>query len=151
MKDASFRAKLVARRTYCRPKEDGTYETWEEVCDRVTAHQRWLWERALGRDLNVDEEGELYELRQFMLSRKVLPSGRILWMGGTEQARRTEIALFNCCFATVRDVYSAVDAYYLLLNGCGVGFIPEAGLLNGFSKEAKIDVIRSESNKTKGE
>ena len=150
MKDASFRAKLVARRTYCRPKEDGTYETWDEVCDRVTAHQRWLWERALGRVLNVDEEGELYELRQYMLSRKVLPSGRILWMGGTEQARRTEIALFNCCFATVRDVYSAVDAYYLLLNGCGVGFVPEAGLLNGFSKEAKIDVIRSDNNKTKG-
>ena len=149
MDNASFRAQLVARRTYCRPIEDGNYESWKEVCNRVTNHQLWLWERAKGTHLNVEELAELHELRTLMEERKALPSGRILWMGGSEQARRTEIAMFNCSFASVRDVYSAVDAYYLLLNGCGVGFKPETGLLNGFSKEVRVKTIPS-NGKVKG-
>lgn len=138
--EVSFRADLVTRRTYCRPYGNGVYESWTDVVFRVISHQRWLWERAAGRPLTTVEEAELTELSELMLRRVALPSGRILWMGGTEQARKTEIAMFNCSFAEVRDVYSAVDAFYLLLNGCGVGFKPVVGLLNGFSKEVDIFV-----------
>ena len=42
----STRANVVTRRTYNRPKEDGTFETWGETVDRVVDHQQWLWERA---------------------------------------------------------------------------------------------------------
>ena len=35
----STRANVVTRRTYNRPKEDGTFETWEETVDRVVDHQ----------------------------------------------------------------------------------------------------------------
>ena len=146
----STRSKLVTRRTYCRPTTDGQYEDWTEVCTRVTAHQRWLWERALDRELSLDEEDELNELRVHMLSRTALPSGRILWMGGTEQAKKTEIAMFNCSFLETRDVYSAVDAFYLLLNGCGVGFKPVRGLLNGFSAKAEVKVLRSPNDTDSG-
>ena len=139
----SFRAELLTRRTYCRPLEDGTYENWAEVCLRVIGHQRWLWERAQGKPLNDDQERELSALLDVMYKRIALPSGRILWMGGTAQARKTEIAMFNCAFGVVRDVYSAVDAFYLLLNGCGVGFKPEAGLLNGFAQPVDLEIIRS--------
>lgn len=149
MQDASFRSQLVANRTYCRDLGNRK-ETWEEVCERVRGHQEWLWERALGGSLSKDEVEELNELKQLMLERKALPSGRILWMGGTEQSRRTEIAMFNCAFTEVSDVYSAVDAYYLLLNGCGVGFRCRAGLLNGFSKRHEIEVVRSTSTKAAG-
>lgn len=142
MHGASFRAKLLAHRTYQRPF-DGGHETWGAMCARVCEHQEWLWTRALGRELNDDEVVELGDLYALMVQRKALPAGRILWMGGTEQVKKTEIAMFNCSFAVVRDVYSAVDAFYLLLNGCGVGFRPEAGLLNGFAKPVQIDVIRS--------
>ena len=65
MHDASFRAQLVARRTYCRPTQDG-YESWEQVVHRVKMHQKWLWERALGRPLNLMEDCELDELAVLM-------------------------------------------------------------------------------------
>lgn len=149
MHDASFRAKLLAHRTYQRPLDNGGHETWRDMCFRVCEHQQWLWERALGRELNDEEAQELGQLYALMVQRKALPSGRILWMGGTEQAKKTEIAMFNCSFAVVRDVYSAVDAFYLLLNGCGVGFKPEAGLLNGFSKKCQVQITRSH-RQTKG-
>ncbi len=137
--EMSFRSQLVAKRTYCRPGE-----SWKDVCNRVIDHQQWLWERAKGEKLDVNERGELAELHQLLEDRVALPSGRILWMGGTEQARKTEIAMFNCCFLEVRDVYTAVDAYYLLLNGCGVGFKPVRSLLSGFAQPVKLEVIRSE-------
>lgn len=139
----SFRADLLARRTYQRPLESGEHETWDDVCQRVISHQAELWKRQIGRPLNDAEWKELSELELLMRARKVLPSGRVLWMAGTEQSKRTEIAHFNCSYLVVRDIFSAVDAFYLLLNGCGVGFKPEAGLLNGFSRPVKIRVIRS--------
>ena len=142
--DQSFRSQLVAKRTYCRPGE-----AWGDVVTRVVEHQRWLWERAQGGELQAEQIAELAELKQLMFDRVALPSGRILWMGGTEQAKKSEIAMFNCAFQEVRDVFSAVDAFYLLLNGCGVGFKPVAGLLNGFAAPCGVEVIRSERT-TKG-
>lgn len=151
MQKPSFRAELLTRRTYCRPLEDGGHETWEDVCQRVIAHQENLWVLAKKAALTDKEQDELEELRELMLARKALPSGRILWMGGTKQAKKTSVAMFNCAFTTVRDVYSVVDAYYLLLNGCGVGFKPVPGLLSGFSRECEIEVVRSEGKYEKGD
>ena len=98
----SLRAQVITRRTYNRPlDEDGkVFETWEQTVDRVIRHQRWLWERALGRGLNDIEEAELAELRLLMLERKVLTSGRTLWLGGTDVAKRREASQFNCAFTT---------------------------------------------------
>src|SRR5210317_256504 len=144
----STRAEILTRRTYCRPRGN-SFETWEDVVARVIEHQEWLWTRAKDDALNTSEKEELAELKSLMLDRVALPSGRILWMGGTEQASRTEIAMFNCCFLEVRDVYTAVDAFYLLLNGCGVGFKPVSGLLNGFARPVLTEVIRSQRT-TKG-
>ena len=36
-------------------------ESWEQVVNRVISHQRWLWERALGRTLHENQEDELEE------------------------------------------------------------------------------------------
>lgn len=142
----STRAEIITRRTYARPKNaEGTvFETWAEVIDRVIGHQKWLWERAKREELNEQEEKELEELRQLMLSRKVLTSGRTLWLGGTEISKRREASQFNCSFTNVETVYDAVDVLWLLMQGCGVGFRPIIGQLSGFSKPIKdIKVIRS--------
>jgi len=40
-----IRAEVVTRRTYSRPKDDGTFETWEDTVNRVIEHQSWLWNR----------------------------------------------------------------------------------------------------------
>lgn len=148
----SFRAQLITRRTYNRPlNAAGTaFETWDMTVDRVMMHQAWLWARAKGGNpddpfdvLTPAELNELLELKQLMLGRKVSVSGRTLWLGGTEVAKKREASQFNCSFTQVRTVFDVVDAFWLLLQGCGVGFEPVDGILSGFTKPAKIEVIRS--------
>jgi adenosylcobalamin-dependent ribonucleoside-triphosphate reductase len=142
----STRAQIITRRTYNRPRNDtGTvFETWEQTVARVIDHQFWLWERAKGSELTVEELRELDTLERLMLERKVLMSGRSLWLGGTEISRTRESSMFNCSFTHVETVYDVVDCLWLLLQGCGVGFKMIRGTLNGFMKPIKdIEVIRS--------
>lgn len=142
----STRAQVITRRTYNRPTSDDgrQFESWEDTIARVIDHQAWLWERAVGRELNDKEYEELYDLQDLMLDRKVLPSGRTLWLGGTHVAKTREASQFNCSFTHVETVYDVVDVLWLLLQGCGVGFKPIVGTLNGFAKPIKhIKVVRS--------
>lgn len=134
----SVRADIITRRTYSRPKNDeGTiFETWEETVDRVIAHQKFLWERAVTsnileevplHDITPDllewvplkqhQLEELDELRNLLLERKVAVAGRTLWLGGTDISRRREASMFNCAFTNVETVYDAVDVFWLLLQG----------------------------------
>lgn len=142
----STRAHIIARRTYNRPLNaaGSVFETWEHTLDRVIGHQQWLWERAKGKALNKVQHEELRDLRQLMVDRKVLTSGRTLWLGGTEVAKRREASQFNCSHTYAETVYDIVDILWLLLQGCGVGFQPIVGQLTGFSKPIpEIEVIRS--------
>ena len=141
------RAMATALRTYHRPVVEGgsELESWDQVCDRVIGHQRWLWERALGRHLSEREEHELAELRQLVFERRLAPAGRTLWLGGTELSRTRESCMFNCSFTNVETVYDLVDVLWLLLQGCGVGFKPVTGTLNGFRRPLQeVTVIRSQ-------
>lgn len=152
----SLRAQIVEHRTYLRPLNDeGTvFETPEQATDRMIAHQRWLWERAKGgmqKVMKADmaysymdwvtvpltdaEESELRELRDLILDRKVMLAGRTRWLGGTAVAQLREASQFNCSFTEVRTVHDVVDVLWLLLQGCGVGFRPIVGNLNGFAAE----------------
>ncbi len=142
----STRAQVITRRTYNRPiSDDGKqFETWADTVSRVISHQAWLWSRSLGRELGDVEHQELAQLEQLMLDRKVSMSGRTLWLGGTGVAKTREASQFNCSFTEVETVYDVVDVLWLLLQGCGVGFKPIIGTLNGFSKPIKnIEVIKS--------
>ena len=122
----SLRSQLLMRRTYNRPLDDkGTvFETFAQTINRVIGHQQWLWERAQQRELDTQQLMELEELRYLMLDRKVLMSGRTLWLGGTDVAKRREASQFNCSFTHVETVYDVVDVLWLLMQGCGVGFRP---------------------------
>jgi len=141
----SFRAQVITRRTYNRPLDDtgAVFETWAETIDRVVSHQRWLWSRAKGKPLSFSEETELAELRQLMLQRKALPSGRTLWLGGTEVAKRREASQFNCSFERTETVHDVVDGFWLLLQGCGLGANAVVGNLNGFTRPVEIETVRS--------
>lgn len=149
----STRAQIITRRTYNRPTDDTgkNFETWAETVSRVIGHQEWLWERAVGgRELMAEEYAELYDLEQLMLQRKISMSGRTLWLGGTSISQKREASQFNCSFTEVETAYDVVDVLWLLLQGCGVGFKPKVGTLNGFSQQIKnIEVIRS--TRVKGE
>lgn len=150
-----MRAQVITRRTYNRPTETG-YETWEQTVDRVIRHQGWLWDRALGKP---NPEGvyyqslcdELEELRQLMLDRKVMVSGRTLWLGGTDVAKKREASQFNCAHLKVETIHDVVDSLWLLLQGCGVGFTPVVGTLSGFTSPIRcVEVIRSKRTKKGG-
>jgi len=130
--------------------DEGTkFESWKDVAHRVVwDHQKWLWERALGRSLNNNEKNELRELEGLILERKALLAGRTLWLGGTETSKKREISQVNCSFLEVRNINDVVDAFWLLLNGAGVGFKPLPGTLNGFKKPIKtVEVIRTKKDK----
>lgn len=128
----SARAHATTYRTYCRPKDESAnpaLETWDEVTERsVVVHHRHLWAGAGGK---VDES-ELRELAALQLDRRVTVSGRTLWMGGTPYGMDRACSNFNCSYVRVNSVYSVVDAFWLLLNGSGVGFTPISGTLHGF-------------------
>lgn len=163
MSTPSVRAQIVEARTYLRPlNRDATiFETPEQCVNRIVSHQRWLWQRAKGGmrqigsndltgermwnlvELVPSEEDELQEFRQLLLDRKVTVSGRTRWLGGTEVSRRIEASQFNCAFLEIHNVYDVVDAVWLLLQGCGVGFKMVPGALNGFSQRMEVEVIRS--------
>lgn len=145
MTEFSARAKIIARRTYNRPLNDeGTvFESWDDTVERVIEHQRWLWERSLGRALVASERDELSELKLLMQQRKVSTSGRTLWLGGTHIAQTREASQFNCSFLRVETVSDIADAFWLLLQGCGVGFEPIPGVLNGFTQPVEVEVIPS--------
>lgn len=145
MTEQSARAQIVERRTYLRPtNENGTeFETPEQAWQRVIDHQRWLWERAQGDALDAPQEDELDELYKLFIERKVTVSGRTRWLGGTEIAKTREASQFNCSFGEVQTVHDVVDTIWLLLQGCGVGFRGNIGVLNGFTQPVELEIIRS--------
>lgn len=167
---SSTRAQVITRRTYNRPLDGDKFETWEQTVDRVILHQRWLWSRALTAntlvgmplhdvssdlkewvELSAEQEAELQELKQLLLDRKVAVAGRTLWLGGTDIAKTRESSMFNCSFTNVETVYDAVDVFWLLLQGCGVGFRPVSGSLTGFRKFIpELKIIRSKGSAEKG-
>lgn len=177
----SARARILERRTYLRPlDEDGLdFETPDQMLDRVIGHQRWLWERAKGgmkkvkrefankftgetQLVTVDEfvpgkltkveEAELAELRRLMELRLVSVSGRVKWMGGTDLVKQRASGAFNCSFTLVNIPADLVDVFWLLLQGCGVGFKPVPGMLTGFSPTVQnVEIIASRRTKKGGE
>jgi len=80
-----------------------------------------------------------------MLDRVALPSGRILFLGGTDVfLGGVEVCTFACTFSMVETVHDVVDMYWLQLNGCGVGFQPVPGNLFGFAAPIpKLKIVRS--------
>lgn len=139
----SARAEAVTRRTYNRPLDEtgDTLETWEETANRATrTHHRRLWKEAGGQP----DESELDELFHLVHDRKALVSGRTLWLGGTEYSASRACSQFNCAYTRAQTVYELVDIFWLLLNGCGVGFRPIAGTLHGFLKPIKeLEIVES--------
>jgi len=154
MNQMSPRARIVERRTYLRPLDENgvEFETPEQMKDRVIDHQRWLWENQIKRSLNDEENDELAQLRQLMDDGLLTMSGRVKWLGGTDIVKERSSAAFNCSFTKIENPADFVDVFWLLLQGCGVGFKPIPGLLSGFSKSLKtIHVLTSNRNDKGGQ
>eukprot|EP00899_Mesostigma_viride_P021977 jgi/Mesvir1/29781/Mv18814-RA.1 len=97
------RAMAVSLRTYHRPLDDGTLESWDDVVNRVIAHQEWLWVRAKdGKALDADEKRELDNLREnsrlsapsFFLAGEV-PHNTVRTSGGAHGTRNPRMTLYD--------------------------------------------------------
>lgn len=143
----SARAEATTRRTYNRPLDlDGTqFETWEQTIQRAHVYHHSKLCESVGREPDPEE---LAELRQYGLDRSGLVAGRTLWLGGTPYAYERAASQFNCSALEIATVYDMVDAFWLLLNGCGVGGKPVAGTLHGYYRRIpELKVIPSDRDK----
>ncbi|MBD2362464.1 ribonucleoside-triphosphate reductase, adenosylcobalamin-dependent [Anabaena minutissima FACHB-250] len=116
-------ANPVFFRTYSRRTEALLRETWDEVCDRTI---QGLVE--LGK--LTAQEAAILEKTQRQL--KSLPSGRWLWVGGTDWITKPKnfSGAYNCTSTNLRDW----NAFGLMMNlammGCGTGAVIEPQYIN---------------------
>ena len=115
-------ANPVFYRTYSRKTETGR-ESWNQVAERNLGGLRRLG------DLN-DAEVDL--LRRMQQQQKALPSGRWLWIGGTEWIERSEnfSGSYNCTSTNLVDWEAFGLMMDLAMMGCGTGAIIEPHLIN---------------------
>jgi ribonucleotide reductase class II len=115
-------ANPVFYRTYSRKTETGR-ESWYQVAERNLGGLRRLG------DLN-DEEVAL--LRRMQQQQKALPSGRWLWIGGTDWIERSEnfSGSYNCTSTNLVDWEAFGLMMDLAMMGCGTGAIIEPHLIN---------------------
>ena len=115
-------ANPVFFRTYSRRTEQGR-ESWSEVCDRTT--QGFT---KLGR--LSDSEAAL--LRRMMSQLKSLPSGRWLWVGGTDWIEKPEnfSGAYNCTSTNASDWRAFGLMMDLAMMGCGTGAVLEPKYIN---------------------
>ena len=108
----------VFYRTYSRRFEGGKRETWQDVCDRTL---KGLVE--LGT--LTDEERDLVSKMQRGL--KAMPSGRWLWVGGTEWSKNPQnfSGAYNCTSTNVVDWRAFGLMMDLAMMGCGTGAVLE--------------------------
>ncbi len=116
-------ANPVFFRTYSRQKEAGLRETWPEVCDRTL---RGIIN--LGKLL--PQEAEILERMQRHL--KALPSGRWLWVGGTNWIEQPQnfSGAYNCTSTNLQDWSAFGLMMDLAMMGCGTGAILEPQYIN---------------------
>ena len=130
-------------RTYSRKKEDGTKETWAEVCERVingmyslqkdhAKQNRLPWSDAKAAASAKEAFDRLFNL-------KWTPPGRGLWVMGTDivNVQKNSAALQNCAFVSTNEMTknNPGKPFAFLMEasmlGVGVGF-DDKGADKGF-------------------
>ena len=116
-------ANPVFFRTYSRRTEAGLRETWEQLCDRTL---RGLLE--LGK-LTRQEATILDKMQRNM---KSLPSGRWMWVGGTDWLTKPKnfSGAYNCTSTNLVDWKAFGLMMDLAMMGCGTGAIIEPEYIN---------------------
>lgn len=111
-------ANPVFFRTYSRRQPDGRRESWEEVGDRTL--------QGLAK-LGKLTDAEMAILAKMQQQMKALPSGRWLWVGGTEWIEKQEnfSGAYNCTSTNVTDWRAFGLMMDLAMMGCGTGAVLE--------------------------
>lgn len=124
----------VFYRTYSRKTPSGGRESWHEVAERNLEGLRVLGSLA-------PEEVEL--IRRMQRHQMALPSGRWLWIGGTEWIEQAEnfSGAYNCTSTNLVDWEAFALMMDLAMMGCGTGAIIEPHLISRLPKVRNTLVI----------
>lgn len=122
-------SKLVFKRTYARPKEDGKLEDWWECCKRVVEGTYTLQKAHCKRNgLRWDDrksQTSAQEMYRRMFSFKFLPPGRGLWTMGTSVVLdKGSACLNNCGFVSTVDIdvdFASPFTFLMDMSMLGVG------------------------------
>jgi len=114
-------ANPVFYRTYSRKTENGR-ESWHQVAERNLEGLRRLGSL---------DEAEVSLLRRMQQQQKALPSGRWLWIGGTEwiDQHQNFSGAYNCTSTNLVDWEAFGLMMDLAMMGCGTGAIIEPHLI----------------------
>jgi ribonucleotide reductase class II len=128
-------AEAVFYRTYSRKGEQGR-ESWREVVER---NLRGL--TAIGK-LTTEEQALL---RVMQLEQMALPSGRWLWVGGTDWIEKPEnfSGAYNCTSVNLIDWEAFALMMDLAMMGCGTGAVIEPWLIKELPKIRNRIVIEN--------
>ena len=144
-------------RTYSRLKEDGTKETWADVCERVINGMYSLQKDHCKKSRlpwnDVKAQASAKEAFDRLFNLKWTPPGRGLWMMGTQivNVHKNSAALQNCAFVSTSEMTKANPAkpFMFLMEasmlGVGVGF-DDKGADKDFTiyeptKSSVVDII----------
>jgi ribonucleoside-triphosphate reductase (thioredoxin) len=127
-------AEIVFLRTYSRIKEDGSKETWQDVCRRVVEGMFSI-QKDHAKENRLpwsDNKAQISAREAFdrMFHFKWTPPGRGLWMMGTPLVNemKNSSALQNCAYVSTKDIDKrnpAAPFVWLMeasMLGIGVGF-----------------------------
>ena len=111
---------FVYTRTYSRwLPDEGRREYWHETVRRTVEESMTLYSGPATREALTSEAEELFDA---VWSFRLFPSGRTLWIAGTESSAKFASSNFNCAFAVMDSVDKLCDLFLLLMVGTGFGF-----------------------------
>ncbi len=124
----------VFYRTYSRKTASGGRESWHEVAERNLEGLRVLG------SLTSDEVALIRRMQRHQMA---LPSGRWLWIGGTEWIEQPEnfSGAYNCTSTNLVDWEAFALMMDLAMMGCGTGAIIEPHLISRLPKVRNTLVI----------
>jgi ribonucleotide reductase, class II len=111
-------ANAVFYRSYSRRQANGFREDWNAVTDRTLQALTELG------SLNSEEYSLIYEMQTEL---KTLPSGRWLWVGGSDWSKNPKnyFGCYNCSSTDLIDFKSFGLLMSLAMQGCGTGAVIE--------------------------
>ena len=120
-------ANPVFYRSYSRRKDDGTRETFSEVSERVLSGLKELGKL-------TEDESKL--ISDVLTSKQMLPSGRWLWVGGTEWSKSPKnfSGAYNCTSTELVDWEAFGLMMDLAMMGSGTGAIIEKRFVDSLPK-----------------
>lgn len=136
---------FVYLRTYSRYLDSKKRrENWYETVLRTTEYNVMLGtEYKKKHGLPVNMEDEIKEAEKFfhnLYNLKTFPSGRTLYMGGTDIVKEYPLSNYNCCFTMIEAMEDFIDVFYLLMLGCGVGIRIDKELIANLPKVRKTSI-----------